>query len=755
MSVLQNDKKVLDEGRKSPLKDVDASIVDQGVDKLVKRLVEDEMGTKIANMWERGNANRVLWLERMGAWLTSWDDHLLSDAEGPFAGSSNLHLPMPLIVIKTLHARFLQAVLGVDPPFSLRARAEAFTDRAPLISDMMRYALNSWAKHYRGIEEVMDKWLWSWISVGSGIKKWLWDVEYTTYAGVVKVLKPQPPKMGVHPMTGAEILIPQPPVEVEEEQYITEKVFDGPACQFIELEDIVIIGGEGNPQTADAVIQQDWLTASQLWTLADRKVFRKSAVEAVIDSGSDRRDAQVNSILKQARARSAGQAETDNDFDHDRYQVLEAHLKYDANGSGIFSDIIVHVHKRTREILKATYLRRVQKSGERPFMKIDFQPRNGQEFAVGMIEMLYPLSKEMDAMHNMRIDFGLISTMPFGFYRASSSIDATKIDIEPGVMIPVDNPHTDVYFPNLGNRTVFGQQEEESIQAMIERLSGISDMNLGMISGQGATRTATGTRALVGESSSNLDVHLRRLNRGWSASLEYLLHMLQQRVEPGLQFRITGDDGSDYWRQVRDQKDICGDYDIDLSANTSTSNRQIQQDTANQILQLTANPLDIQLQIVGAGGRYEALKNLLQSLGVKDFGKYISKPQGYTRSFSPEEAANRVLRGVDVPVLPQDDHQGFLDFFQHIHDTDELLGQFSEEQTIALAQQAKKHEQMLAAMQAAAAQAANAAQMQQNSINSAQQAPVGQNAMRQAGPGPQGAQGPQGAPGPAAPPATG
>lgn len=730
MSVLQNDKKVLEEGRKSPLKNVDASLVDQGVDKLVAKLLEDEIGQKISNLWERGNANRVQWLERMGAWLSSWDEHLMSDAEGPFAGSSNLHLPVPLIVIKTLHARFLQALLGVDPPFNLKARAEAFTDRVPLVSDLMRYTINDWANHYQGIEEVLDKWVWSWISVGSGIKKWMWDVEYTSYVGVVTKQQPQPPKSGVDPQTGAEIFIPQPPKDVEVEEEITEKVFEGPACKFIELEDIVIIGGEGDPDRADTVIQQDFLTASELFTLGDRKVFRSVAVDAVINSGPDRRDAQVNSLLQNARSKNAGQAQVDTDYDHDRYQVLEAHLKYDVMGNGIFSDIIVHIHKKSRELLRATYLRRVNKSGERPFKKIDFQLRNGQEFAVGMIEMLYPLSKEMDAIHNMRIDFGLVSVMPFGFYRASSSMDATKIDIEPGVMIPLDNPQQDVYFPNLGNRTIFGMQEEEALQSMIERLTGISDLNLGIPGAQGATRTATGTRAMVGESSSNLDVHLRRLNRGWKKSLEYLLHMLQQRVEPGLQFRITGEDGSDYWGQVKRQKDIAGDYDIEVSPNTASSNKQIQQDIANQIMQLTANPLDIQLQIVDAGARYEALKNMYQSLGVKDYGRYVKKPQNYVRQYSPEESANRVLRGENCAVLPSDDHQGFLDYFEHIYKTDELLGQFSADQVMSLKKQALKHEQMLQAMKAMQGQAANAQQMQLNAQNSAQQAPVGLSAMK-------------------------
>ena len=124
-------------------------------------------------------------------------------------------------------------------------------------------------------------------------------------------------------------------------------------------------------------------------------------------------------------------------------------------------------------------------------------------------------------------------------------------------------------------------------------------------------------------------------------------------------------------------------------------------------------------------GIYEATKDVLMAKGIKAIGKYIQAPPGYMYIPTPAEEANRVLRGIDVPVLPNADHQGFLDYFQAIMDDDMLLGQFDEQAAVRLAQQAKKHEQMLQAIAQMQAQAANMAQMQINSANSAVQAPVG------------------------------
>lgn len=731
MSVINNDKKVLQEGRKVILgKDERASLRDQVVTKLVDKLLADEIGAKVSNLWQRGNANRTSWLERQREYLMFWDEHLLGDTSGSFDGSSNLHIPVTLIVAKTMHARFLQALLGIDPPLYIRSRTEAFVDRVSMISDLMRYAIFEWANHNKGIEEVLDRWIWAWVTQGSGIIKWRWEAEYTKFSDVQEIEVDDVPEFVKDPQTGKETLRPKTKME-EREVDIVHKVFEGPKCEFVEVEDLLIMGGEGNPDRADVVIHQSYLNSSELWTYVDRGIFRESAVRSIIDKGPDVQLNNVTGPMKYQRTVDSGYAQVDHDMDHDTYRILEAHLKYDVDGSGIFSDIVVWVHERTREVCKATYLRRMNRAGERPFKKIDFHLRNGQEYGVGVVELMYPIAKEMDVMHNMRIDFGLISVMPFGFYRASSSINPETINLEPGALIPVDNPQTDVYFPNLGNRTVFGMQEEASLQTMIDRLTSISDLNLGVMSGgQGATRTATGTRALVGEASANLDVHLRRMNRGWKASLEYLLHMLQQRVDPGMSFRVTGDDGQDYWRQVRSQDALEGDYDIEVSPSTSSSNANITQERAKEIMALTSNPLDIQLQIVSPANRYEAVKNYLKSLGERAYGRYITKPQGYSGpTLSPEEEANRILRGIPVPVQPQDDHDGFIAFFQHLYDNDELLGQFNEKETIMLAAQAKQHERMKQAVDQAKAQAAAAAQMQNNAATSQNQAPVGLNPM--------------------------
>lgn len=721
MSIINQDKDVIEQGRKSKLKDAEAPLRDQIDAKLYKKLEEMNIGQKVVELWDKGSANRSNWLERQKEYLASWDEHLIADTEGAFKGSSNLHIPMPLSVCKTLHARFMQATWQ-DPPCHTRARRQSFAERVPMVQDMMRFATTKWCNHNKGARRVVDLWLWDWITMGSGLLKQRWECLYERYVDVVKVPKPGNPKIQL--IDGREVATPTTQM-VEEEVPVSKKVFEGPMMELKDPEDVIIIGGGGDPDAAEAVLEQQFLTASDLWTLADRKIFRESIVAEVIEGGNDRLDSVPGSELKTQRLHNAGHASLDSEQQADRYGCIEAYLKVNVDGSGIDSNVVVWVHRRSRKLFRATYLRRINSTGERPYAKIDFHLRKGAEYGIGMVELLYPLSKEMDAIHNLRIDFGLISVMPFGFFRASSGIDAATIQLEPGMLIPCDNPQQDVFFPNLGNRTVFGFQEEQAIQTMVERLTSISDLSLGMMGGsQGATRTATGARALVNEISSNLDVYLGRLNEGWGKALSYLLHTLQQRMPEGLSFRVVGDDGNDYWREVKSPEAIAGDYDVEVSPNSASSNPGIQQEKAQTTLQLVMNPLAMQMGIVTGPNIYEALKGALQANDVRDFGRFITKPQGYDYVLTPIQEMDSVLAGVPTPVMPNSDHDGFIKLFKHFLDDPELHGQLEQDKFLLLAAQAKKHEQMKNALAQAQAQQSNVAQMRMNASMSAQQAPT-------------------------------
>lgn len=729
MSELQDDQEILK--RREDQLEVDTPLRDQIVRKLYNKLDDMDISLKVNNLWNSAMSDRSDWLEKQRDYLSSYDEFIDIEPQGLFATSSNLHVPMSLWVSRTYHARFLQTLIGPEPSVSVKARHERYHDVEQDIEDFIKYTLMEWCNYNKGIEEAVDIWVWQWVTSGIGYLKLRWDKKFQKYTDVVETQQPGPNEFIVDPITGEEIEIPTTRI-VEMESEVQKKVFDGPVVEQINFEDIVVIGEDvTDVDGADAVVHRHWLTASDLWTYVDRGIFDREAVEAIIEGGDIAKSGSEGSSVKQERLEGSGEASLDKVYDLDRYEILEAYMAVDVDGSGINTDVIVWTDTKAKQLLRATYLHRVCRSGRRPFSAICFHKRGGNNshMPVGLIEMLYSIQKEIDAIHNMRIDYGIISSMPFGFYRASSSIDPKEIKIEPGSLIPVDNP-ADVHFPNLGNRTIFGLQEESQLYVMVERLTGISDLSLGSMSGrQGATRTATGTRALMAESNTNLNVPLMRLNRGWKRFLELLLDQCQERTPAGMQYRVPGGDGFDRFMTITGKHDLAGDYAIEVSPESSSSNPQIRVENAVQVMQVAQNPVFIQMGIVSPQNIYEAVKNYMKTIGIKEHSRFINAQFANQYVLTPREEFERVSALAEVPVMPNSDHQGFIQLVQSVFKNDEQMDQLNEQQTTALHLQVSKHQQMMQAMQQIAGQQANINQQVANSQagqqNSNPAAPVG------------------------------
>jgi len=711
---------ILNEGRKNILPDsVKEPMIEQPDKKLLRKLRDLNFGQDVMSLWRQGNAHRSEWLLRQEAFLDEYDEFINPIYSRPTEWASSTHLPIALTVAKTYHARFYAALMGDDMPLTVNARKSANVDRETVVQDLMQYGIRDWANDYAGIEDEVDKALWTWVTRGVMILKNGWERRYSQFRDVVQVEKP---KLAVIPGPDGEKIAVETTELVDEEQDVTLSEFDGPTVRNVQPEDLIMIGSD-DPDKADAVIESLYMTASELYTMVDRGLFDKNAVETIIKGSGDYRNNQIQDGIKLKQADKAGMASTaDTSSELTRYHILECYCKKDVYGSGINSELVTWTHDGSGELLRATYLHRVNaKTKRRPYAKVDFYKRAGQIYGIGLIELIYNITKEIDALNNMAVDFGLISSMPFGYIRASASTGNVAIPIEPGALVPLDNPSQDVFFPNLGNKGGWASGQINFLYSIIERLTGLNDITYGSMSSQGAARTASGVRALVGESNTNLDIFLRRLNRGMKKVYKQMLALIQEKMPPGLEFRITGDDGAGYFRQVRTRDEIAGTYDFSLEPNSSASNPQIKMQNAQQVYQMTSNVLDIQLGIITPLQRYESVKSLLTSMGIRDFAKYIQKPPQQQRIFSPEEMANRVLAGYPVQLSPMDDLAGFITLANYIIDNDQLLGQYNQEQALMLEAKRQEAVKLMQALEAMKANTAVADQMRSNASNSMQQ----------------------------------
>src|SRR6266853_2145990 len=122
---LSNDREVINNGRTKTLTCVDAPMREQVVKKLRQKLVDLDYGVKLTNVWFLGNADRAKYLERQRAFLAEFDEFIEEIYDPGVDWGSALHIPTSLTVCKTYHARMQSAVLGINPPFTVKARKAA------------------------------------------------------------------------------------------------------------------------------------------------------------------------------------------------------------------------------------------------------------------------------------------------------------------------------------------------------------------------------------------------------------------------------------------------------------------------------------------------------------------------------------------------------------------------------------------------------------------------------------------------------
>jgi len=717
MSILQNDEEQLVfRSSKALDKEHQVELRDAVVTNLLKKCQDKEIGLKIQKMWKSHCSHKEEHEQRMER-LQMWDEYV-DDIDLHYDGESQVHIPISMIVLKTFHARMFQALTAVDPPFSVRAMQEVYQEDVDMVFGLMRWTLAEWCNYNEGVEHVIDRWLWNWAGWGNGILKLKWDRKFSRYIDVKDTYTAGPSQWQViiNPDSGTIEEVESPAIiKSQIEEPVTEKIFEGPVLEYICREDIAIIGGS-DIQRCDAVIHREWFTLDKLFSCALQKIFDMEVVKEVISGGPDAEAGREGMNIKQDRETHSGIQTLDVEEDHSRYEILEAHLEVDINDDGLNEAIIVWVDAETGKELRATYAHRVNKGGKRPFVNIEFIPREGHGYAMGLLELLHPLSVEMDFIHNIKIDIGLLSAQPFGFYRAATGMDPVKLRIRPGDLIPVDDPSNHVNFPNLGDRSGFFKEEEMFIMQYVERLTAINDINTATLGRQGAARTATGVNTLVSENSANLDIFIKRMQRGWRQVLRLLWGMLQQRLPDGTEFRVTGEDGREYFKKV-DRHDIRSRVDFIIEATSANSNKQIMLEQSQQILAQCINPFFFQIGIIEPDGVFEALKDYFLALGRKDYSRFIKKTNiKSVRILTAEEELRRLLAGKQVPVTPEMDHQGFIQIWDAMKDTDGIDSMFGQANVKTVNAQYEQHKSMLKNMQAQAGQVQQANQQMFNKM---------------------------------------
>ncbi len=469
--------------------------------------------------------------------------------------------------------------------------------------------------------------------------------------------------------------------------------------QVEDIEDIVVPSNcenpqppsESNPRGAHHVFK---LCRASLDTIRVRKengIYDLLTKEdlARIEQWADQQTTDDTALPKEQKDEMEGVESQAPLAKHGTVRIVECYDRWDVDGDGLEEDVIFWIvcnGGATEGVLaRARYLTEIIPLGpngpRRPIEKEVLFPIPNRYYGMSLLEMIEGIQDLTDLFFNLAAESGVIANSPWFFYRASSSMKAENIRLQPGMGYPVDDPRGDVHFPTIqsGQGTWFFSMLAMLTQ-VLDRLTMLSGLSYGSIpTGKSAAlRTSENMRNVLQQTDVRSEHVLRRFFEFLSRIWDQGLALCQRYLPPNTEFRLLGvPESHEQFDRVQDRKDIAGRFRFKWRATMLNTNPMLQQQAALQLLQTVATPLMIQAQIVGPAELYHAMRHFIETLQEPNPDQYLKRPPEATMEpkITAEQAISMIMNG-KAPTT--------VNAVEPLEDHARKLGEFLQSDAIAL-----------------------------------------------------------------------
>ena len=635
---------------------------------LVQRAL-DKFGT-----FER---DRSLWLRRREKYYLAVEDFETSSRKGLWDGSSNLHFPLTEIQCNALHALIMQAVFFRFPWFYVDPQEEDLdVERVEKIERFMKYVLERYANHHKGIYLAVDDWATDLTREGVAIFSRGWEVVQHRFMDVVRNEKFDDQQFDFQklfedtPEEEFDELAKQFIKEPYREQSIIRTVFNGPTViaedpAFILFKGDVVDCTDLNEH--ETVIKVMYLSREELLKHKASEYMDADAVDLVINKGAQSKSTSgAQAMLNTTRAAQDHQTgiNTTSTDDPDKYEFLVVYDSAQLNGESndtVPDRIQYIVNPSTRTLMRWTYFDRISSNGKLPLHMCHLFRRPRRSIGRGMVQTMFNLNDTLDVLVNQSIDAGTLANNPMFGYKGDSAWDPQEVRVEPGLGIKMEDPRSDINFFSWNVNPSWSQSIQGGIMSMAERMTAIGPTTVGQV-GQnvGPLRSTSGVHALGQNANMLHDVWFQRVKCCMTELFEGLYSDCTLMMPPKLKISVTGaygvpmldDDGKPIKMDI-DRKDLARRVHFGIYANGSNLNKDIEKENAMQMAQFSFQPLVIQTGVVKPQNVYEIMAEVHRTLGTARVERFISKPDGYG-SVPIEFEMKMMMQGIVPPVSLND-----------------------------------------------------------------------------------------------------
>ena len=652
-----------------------AQLVDTFQRKVTKKKKE-KLKSWINRQRESMDNDRSSFLSRYNNYLHNWDDFITFIRKGPWEGSSNLHMPLTALMVKTYHSR-LYNIFSDEKTAQLRPRSKGDNDLADALNKLRKWYLFDYLNEYRGIRGFVREVFMDCVTAGFGIgmKDFLFKQRKAL------VIEPQQLKEEVAQMEGQvanqnpEERMQSPEGEVDESRISTapykqiEKVltvYEGSRVRAIPFENVLFpndIQESNNLDEPPLVIVSTEMDLSDIALKVEQGEWDEEGYEAIKEESFANYEGSRIQETKRKKERLTGYNKLSTHTDSTRL-VEYCFCSYDIDEDGINEELIV-IRSPKGAFLKVVDLDQISRTGMRPLIKFDCFTKSRQGYSRGVPEYMYPLNEEMDMTHNMRMDYMSLQTCPWGTYRATSSLKNEPIRIAPGKFIPTDDT-ADLKVMSFSGNAHMLAGEEDRLWGYAERITAVSALSQGQVPDTvGPTRSTSGVVTLLKQMEKEFKVTIDQNAGQWKKLELLLLDDLDRRVHPQVKLRVLGPEFEQHIINTYPQSggvvnrilSANAQFDVFIDVAEVIRSDEIRRSDAEMVLNKFAAPsLMQQMGVVTPITLYKAAADWLTAFG-KDPKDYIEEPEVLPRPVTLWEEIQYIAQGDIPPMSMKDDHQ--------------------------------------------------------------------------------------------------
>jgi len=435
----------------------------------------------------------------------------------------------------------------------------------------------------------------------------------------------------------------------------------------IEFEDFIVPYHTFDPQEAERVTRQYWLTVENLEQRRENEGWNLTDADMAIVRGQARSEKKEqrpdNQNLKDQVDTQIGENNTElapthefEPFNDNKILIFEVYTRDEIDSK--YYEVVYQIPACLEKIVCADYLEVLFPHRRRPFAVLHGVQTSDTFYTIPIAQWLLPINEEVDIIVNQVHEAQEIINNPFFFYEPLALADASELlnGLYPGLGIRTANAQG-IQFPAFPQQPLANLSAVDSLLMFADRLT-MSPQSVGSSQVRNAPRTARGTMALLSEAGAKVDTFIMEAQKDGWRELMYQIHGLYQHFGPEEKwFWVTGEAKP---RKIT-KEDMDGRYEYIFSGNSVNTNREVRRSIAQLRYSTLANePLYMQDMSARQALIEDFLRHNAEGTSIDRLRPRI-QGQGGTHAPMPQDVELEMMRGGQiVEVLPTDDDTAHL-----------------------------------------------------------------------------------------------